>query len=144
MAVELSTPWLVGGPGLTPASDNYAALLNYHVDLLNQLTTIQFIYGSATLNGANTTAFAHDPQASPVTLTLGWKTGGPYTWFASNGTSGTMSNGDLTNLNAGMSGGFMALINALEALAFEYALFGATTGSPKAVNYPWSVNPAVG
>ena len=135
--VQLNPAYVQSGPNITSSNDSYASYHTFSTDGQGQQTIVYFYYGAATLSGSNCTAFTHDANSPTVTLTLNWGGGSP-NWLSSAGTSGTLSSTDLTNLNAGFSGGYMTLVNALEALGTTKGLFGSG-----ATNKPWSVNPAL-
>jgi hypothetical protein len=138
--VHLGTAVSQTWPGASSATDAYAEVLSYNVDLLHQTSTIIFTYGSATVSGGYCTAFTHDPQAQTVAMILYWNPSNPYTWTSSNGGSGVLNGTDLTNLNTGMTGGLTALINAFDTLATTKSVF--NSGSSTA-GYLWNATPTV-
>jgi hypothetical protein len=135
--VQLNPAYIQSGPNIAASNDLYASILSFQVNTLSQQTVIQFAYGSATVATGNCSLFTHDLNGPIITMTLNWASSVKQ-WSSSNGLSGALTNTDLTNLNAGMTSGYIALFNSLEALGTAKVVFGAS-----AVNDPWNVTPSV-
>lgn len=129
-SIKPTTPWSVNVPGSTSESDAYITVTSAKLDWLNQSITVTYNYGTATISGSNTTAFAKGALAPAVTVQFSLFTN---QWSSSTGQSGTMSSGEISAVQSILSGSSNAIVNPAESFAISHNLFGSS-----ATAYPYA------
>ena len=127
MSIQLATPWAVSGPGITTESDNYAAVLAAAADWDAQTLVFTIKYCNATTSGTQTVTFTKGAQAPIINLVFNLGPDSGYTWQASNGMSGTLSQADLSGL-AGIMGATATIVqgrNWAETFVINHNILGA-------------------
>ncbi len=133
-ALQTAAPYTQNVPGGVTISDPHVAVTNYSFDLTNQAITVYFNYGTATIVGPNTTAFAADSKAPGTYVYFNAITGAYTTNTPGGSPGGTLTPTEIATLLGVMTGSstVVQLQNMAEKFAVAHNLYGAG-----ATEYPW-------